>query len=502
METYNPAPLNWNFRALQPFKIIIIGAGIAGLTTAIGLQKAGHDVLVLEQAKEIVEVGAGIQIAPNAARILGRFGLLEKVMEKANVLKGNSVRRWEEGEELGMARLMPEIGEKYHAPLSVIHRADLQQILLSACYSAGINIRLSSRVVSVDPSFSAQVQLSNGEWLSSDLVICADGIKSAIRSQIANAHGLPDHTIPTGDAAYRILIPKEKMEQDEQAAKLLADDKGIRWMGPGGHIMAYPIKQNTLYNMVLIHPSKHHQTSEKTKEKENWTDKGSKLEMMDMYANWNPLVKDLMSYVPEGEVMEWTLNSHLPLPSWVENRCVLIGDACHPMLPYVAQGAAQAIEDAGVLACALSKTRNLDVALGIYQAMRKGRAEKIQNSAAVTRIQLHLEDGEEQRERDRRIKMSGQRGGEKNPDLWADREWQDFMWGVDVMKDCIDHWEEWVTRIEGGDLDYAMEVEEDPIRYMENRRRTRHHLFYLYTFLFFFLLGFFLLLTWATVKDR
>jgi len=109
METYNPAPLNWNFRALQPFKIIIVGAGIAGLTIAIGLQKSGHDVLILEQAKEIMEVGAGIQIAPNAARILGRFGLLEKVMQKANVLKGNSLRRWKEGEELGMAKLMPEV---------------------------------------------------------------------------------------------------------------------------------------------------------------------------------------------------------------------------------------------------------------------------------------------------------------------------------------------------------------------------------------------------------
>jgi len=213
------------------------------------------------------------------------------------------------------------------------------------------------------------------------------------------------------------------MEQDERAAKLLADDKGIRWMGPGGHIMAYPIKQNTLYNMVLIHPSKVHQTSEKQNEKESWTNKGSKREMMDFYANWNPLVRDLMSYVPESEVVEWTLNSHLPLPSWGQNRCVLIGDACHPMLPYVAQGAAQAIEDAGVLTCALSKTRDLDVALGIYQAMRKGRAERIQTSAAVTRTQLHLEDGEEQRERDRNIEMSGKRGGEKNPDLWADREW-------------------------------------------------------------------------------
>lgn len=195
--------------------------------------------------------------------------------------------------------------------------------------------------------------------------------------------------------------------------------------GPHGHIMAYPIKNNTVYNMVLIHPQKETQDAD-----ESWTSKGDKKEMMNFYKNWNGMVKDLLSYVPDGEVMEWTLNSHRPLPSWIENKCVLIGDACHPMLPYVSQGAAQAIEDAGLLTCALSLAgkEELDTALKVYEAVRKERGEKIQNSAAVTRKALHLVDGEEQRKRDLAIRDGGKEGG-RNPDLWADREWQDFMWG-------------------------------------------------------------------------
>jgi salicylate hydroxylase len=269
------------------------------------------------------------------------------------------------------------------------------------------------------------VKLESGEWVTGDIVICADGIKSSIRWQIAAAHGVKDHSRATSDAAYRVFIPKEDMKNDKRALKLLESNVGMRWMGPNGHIMAYPIKNNTVYNMVLLHPQKPSQGNN-----ESWTSKGNKREMMEVYRDWNDTVKDLLSYVPEGEVMEWTLNSHRPLPTWTENKCVLIGDACHPMLPYVAQGAAQAIEDAGVLTCALSliEKEEIDVALKVYEAVRKERGEKIQNSASEMRRTLHLPDGEEQRKRDAAMRAGGEEGGH-NPDLWADGEWQDFMWG-------------------------------------------------------------------------
>ena len=155
--------------------------------------------------------------------------------------------------------------------------------------------------------------------------------------------------------------------------------------------------------------------------------------MMDFYRGWNDLVRDLLSYVPKGEINEWTLNSHRPLPRWIENECALIGDSCHPMLPYVAQGAAQAIEDTAVLTVSLSLADDVPTALGVYEAVRKSRGEAIQNSAATTRQALHLPDGPEQEKRDKAIAGTG-----PNPDLWADHDWQDFMWGVDVMKDRLE----------------------------------------------------------------
>ena len=203
--------------------------------------------------------------------------------------------------------------------------------------------------------------------------------------------------------------------------------------------MAYPIKNNKVYNMVLLHPQKPGAENE-----ESWSNKGSKKEMLDFYSGWNDLVKHLLSYVPEGEVLEWTLNSHRPLQSWIENKCVLIGDSCHPMLPYVAQGAAQAIEDAGVLTCALSLADDVESAMKVYESVRKERADKIQSSASVTRKALHLPDGEEQRKRDEAIRGTG-----RNPDLWADPEFQEFMWGVDVMKETVENWEEKVAEVNG-----------------------------------------------------
>lgn len=312
------------------------------------------------------------------------------------------------------------MGERYDAPLSVIHRADLQNILIQAVRDHQIPIQLNARVVDADPDFAARVKLEDGTWIAGDVIIAGDGVKSHIRSKILARHGRSDKAIPTGDAAYRLNIPREKLQHNEYALSLLNSNVGMRWMGPGGHIMAYPIKNNSVYNMVLLHPEKPNAGTE-----ECWTTKGDKKEMMDFYKDWCPEVRDLLSYVPDGDVMEWTLNTHEILPTWRENRVVLIGDACHPMLPYVAQGAAQAIEDAAVLTCVLSMIddeEHIDMALEIYELVRKHRGEAIQQSAATTRNALHLPDGPAQILRDEAMAGKG-----KNPDLWADREWQDFV---------------------------------------------------------------------------
>lgn len=144
---------------------------------------------------------------------------------------------------------MPAIAERYGAPLGVIHRGDLQRVLLQSAKDNGVDIQTGHKVVKVDDNFEAKVQLADGQWIEGDIVVAADGIKSSIRAQIAEHHNHKDHSTPTGDSAYRIMIPKEKLEHDQYALKLLKEDVGRRWMGPGGHIMAYPLKNNTVYNV-------------------------------------------------------------------------------------------------------------------------------------------------------------------------------------------------------------------------------------------------------------
>jgi salicylate hydroxylase len=279
-------------------------------------------------------------------------------------------------------------------------------------------------------------------WFTGDVIIAADGIKSFCRKQMALVGGYSqsNRPYPTGDAAYRLLISREKIQHDPELLAMLNQNVAMRYMGPGGHIMAYPLKGNKVYNMVLIHPSK---TSSDT-EGDTWTTTGKRKDMMTFYESWSPLIRKWLSYAgEEGEetIPEWTLNMYPPLPTWIQGGIALIGDACHPMLPYVAQGAANGIEDAAVIATALNCTSNIQLALRVYETVRKERAEKIAASASDTSRSLHLPDGPEQEKRDRTILNSGRKEAPRvldTADKWRDQQWQDYMWGVDVMRETVE----------------------------------------------------------------
>ncbi|KAK4705133.1 hypothetical protein P7C70_g1076, partial [Phenoliferia sp. Uapishka_3] len=421
------------FTACLPhLRISVIGAGIGGLATALACSKAGfRDVTVYESANEIAEVGAGIQLPPNETRILRRLGVLEALRPSAVALSKNSLRRYANDAVLGETQLMPSVEEKYGAPLWVAHRADLQRVLREGCEAAvpKVTIKTASRVSEVDfPGTRIKI---GEQWIESDVILVGDGVKSHTRAQLLELHGQRDMPHETGDAAYRIIIPREDLESDPELLAYVESSVGYRWMGPGGHIMAYPMKAHTVFNMVLLHPDVNNTS-------ESWTSKGSKKEMLEFYKDWNPIVKRFLAFVKADEVMEWKLNDHAPLPTWTENHTALLGDACHPMLPYVAQGAAQAVEDGACLAAALAfvdDVSRVPNALAGYESVRKDRAEKIQASAAATKASLHLPDGPKQEQRDELIRAAEHGGA--NPDKWSDSTWQQFMWGTDSTRDML-----------------------------------------------------------------
>ncbi|CAI7581789.1 unnamed protein product [Penicillium palitans] len=431
-------------RANVPLEVIVVGAGmlflnadgaalarekgIGGMAAALTLGLRGHHVIVLESAPKLMEVGAGIQVSPNMLRLFDRWGVSDLIHAQDVALEHIHVRRWDDGRLLGTMPVNKTFGQQV-----VIHRADLHNAIIDRALALP-NVKLRENSHVTDVQFSpASVGLANGEIMRGDVVIGADGIKSTIRD-----HLLEDSTIKavaTGDAAYRIMLPRHIMDEDPELKKLIDEPQATRWLGPERHIIAYPVRKHELYNVVLLHPDGHGV-------EESWTTKGSKQAMIDNYDGWDSMVRKLIDLVDENEVLEWKLCLHRPLKTWIRGSVALIGDACHPMLPYVAQGAAQAVEDAaalGVVLSTISSREEIPHALSVYERSRKTRAETVQQSGSENRITLHLPDGPEQIARDAQFEASV---SGNNPDKWSDRRTQEFLWGWDAEKAALDTWNE------------------------------------------------------------
>ncbi|CAG8348873.1 unnamed protein product [Penicillium salamii] len=398
------------------------------MAAALTLGLRGHHVTVLEAAPKLMEVGAGIQVSPNMLRLFDRWGVSDLIHAQDVALEHIHVRRWDNGKLLGTVPVNKTFGQQV-----VIHRADLHNAIIDRAIALP-NVELRENSPVKDVTFSpASVTLANGDIVRGDVVIGADGIKSTIRS-----HLLEDSTIKavaTGDAAYRIMLPREVMEKDPELKALIDEPQATRWLGPSRHIIAYPVRKHELYNVVLLHPDSHGV-------EESWTTKGSKQEVVDNYDGWDSKVRKLIDLVDDNEVLEWKLCLHYPLRTWIRGSVALIGDACHPMLPYVAQGAAQAVEDAaalGVVLSAISSREEIPLALNTYEKSRKERAETVQQSGSENRITLHLPDGPEQIARDAQFQASA---SGNNPDKWSDQRTQEFLWGWDAEKAALNTWNE------------------------------------------------------------
>ncbi|KAJ6111208.1 Monooxygenase FAD-binding [Penicillium sp. IBT 16267x] len=356
-------------RAKLPLDVIVVGAGIGGMAAALTLGLRGHRVVVLEAAPKLMEVGAGIQVSPNMLRLFDRkkwcphvlresrsrrnlsWGISDLIHAKDVVLEHIHVRRWQDGSLLGTMPVNKTFGQQV-----VLHRADLHNALIAKALELdNVTLRENSAVTSVQFN-PASVTLANGSIVRGDVVIGVDGIKSTVRE-----HLLQDSStkaIATGDAAYRIMLPRSVMEKDAELKTLVEEPQATRWLGPGRHIVGYPVRKHELYNVVLLHP-------DRQQVEESWTTKGSN--------------------------------------------------------PYVAQGAAQAVEDAaalGVVLSSITSHRDIPRALQVYEKSRKQRAETVQQSGSENRITLHLPDG--------RPATSNSK----------------FFWGLDAEKAALDAWNE------------------------------------------------------------
>ncbi|KAJ7266400.1 hypothetical protein B0H12DRAFT_1099515 [Mycena haematopus] len=403
----------------------IVGCGLGGLAAAHCLGRAGHSVTVFESASNIGEVGAGIQISPNLSRLLIRWGLGDELRQASVKPQSITFRRYKTGHRVGWTKWGENMDRDYGSPYCHLHRADLLDMLFKVA-SPYMTLCLNSRVVSVDPALG-QLTLQSGRKFRADVILGADGVNSMIREVVV---GHPDKPIPTGDAAYRAIIPTSEMSKDPDLKPFVDHPEMTGWIGPGRHIMGYCIRDSREYNVVMLHPDRG------VTRAEAYDVPGSVQQMRADFAGWEPRVQKLLALV--SHTLIWPLFDRDPLDTWVHpsGKVALLGDACHPMLPYRAQGSAMAIEDAAVLGVLFSHItcrRQILPLLHAYQTLRYPRTTDTQLAARANQKIFHLPDGSEQEARDISMReamedsLREERGEPSryesagNANVWADR---------------------------------------------------------------------------------
>jgi salicylate hydroxylase len=361
-------------------KIMIAGAGLGGLAAASCLMKAGHDVEVHEQAPQLEEVGAGIQISANAMHVLRDLGL-EQSITKVGVRPGAYVFRLHDTGEVVQRFSLSEEHERSHgAPYTQLHRADFHEILAAKAREFKSDVvRLNHRVAGFsETADGVELKFADGSSARGDLLIGADGLKSVVRRQIAGE-------VPasyTGDAAWRVTVPATRLPPD-----FLEPVMSV-FMGPGGHAVCYYVRGGALLNFVGIV-----ETDEVSDE--SWTVKMRWEKLKAEYRGWHPAIQTIIEAADRDQCYRWSLHNRPPIRNWSTARTTLLGDAAHPTLPYLAQGAVMAIEDGAVLTRALEMAGTIPDALQLYQRNRVDRTARIVNQSSENRRLFHLGSADE-----------------------------------------------------------------------------------------------------------
>lgn len=347
-----------------PLHLLVAGGGIGGLAAAFVLARGGHAVTVLEQSPAFGEIGAGIQLGPNIFRMFDYLGLTEAVSRVAYFPPGLGMNDVRTGEKVVRVPLGDTARAAYGFPYGVIYRADLHQVFLDACKALpGVTLRTGAKVEGFEQDGAGvKVRLGTGEVLEGDALIGADGLWSRIREAVVG-DGKPR---VSGHIAYRAVLKREDVP-----AHLWSDDV-LLWGGEKTHLVHYPLRRGELFNLVAVFHS--------NKYDEGWNTFGDTAELTGRFADAVPQVRELLGKIETWKM--WVLCDREPVKNWTDRRVTLLGDAAHPMLQYLAQGAGQAIEDAVVMGEALQATQgDVPQAFQKYQQARYLRTGRVQLTA-------------------------------------------------------------------------------------------------------------------------
>ena len=356
-------------------RITIIGAGIGGLVTAISCAQNGHDTVVMERAHEAGDVGAGIQLSPNATRILFRLGLKEPLLEAGFEPEYLEMRRGASGHVSFAIPIRRRVKERIGFPYLHIHRADLIRILFDAAKASGADISFGRELDTIQVDDTERVlSLSNGSELTlseHDVLIGADGIRSKVKSCLFPR----TNPVFTGQVAWRATLPVTDNILNS------IPTNAIVWTGDGRHVVTYYLRNQQLLNFVGV-------VEQDLWREESWTSPGDPKRLKSVFSSFCPQITDLLESIEQCFI--WALYDHPGLPTWTQGTTALLGDAAHPMPPFQAQGAAMAIEDAAILTQALSENGSPVTGLKHYQKYRQTRTENVRKSAYNNAKTFHL----------------------------------------------------------------------------------------------------------------
>jgi len=354
-------------------KVIVAGGGIGGLTAALAFRHFGCNVSVHERSPELGEVGAGIQISPNGMKVLSALGVADRVAANAFEPEALEMRMGRSGRNIFRVPVGNAAVARWDAQYLHVHRADLVEALAAELETrAPGSIHLNASVSGYEQTpTSISARLENGDLVEGDVLIGADGIHSAIRTQMLG----PEAPVFTGNVAWRAVVPMEKL------GDLVPPPTACIWPGPGRHAVTYRLRRGTLANFVGV-------VERGDWQNESWTEQGTREEAQADFAGWHPIVTNLIEKADAH--YRWALFDRVPLKQWSDGRAVIMGDAAHPTLPFMAQGAVMAIEDAFVLAreCAAAPD-DITAALARVYAARISRTSGVQRGSRANAATFH-----------------------------------------------------------------------------------------------------------------